>query len=326
VGASARRQSRPASLRACLAAALAAGTVRPSPCAAVSMRRLLVLPLLLGCSGLRLAGGTCGEPPRAAAASQQEVLLIGDSISMGYNFPAGHPTPCPPATKCHAGKIECGCQPDNRLGYGLYVQQLLANSTTPLGVQHSGGWYAGGQAGDTANGVACIHSWLGANNWSVIVLNFGLHDIYPSSNASVPLAAYRHNLRTIVTAAVATGARLLWVSTTPVPTHTKTCGRHKCRTEADVQRYNTAALAELAPEMTSGAVSTLDLHAQIIASCGGMKNGCPLQIPGNIHYEHAGRLFCARAIAAKVQGMVATAVPAPGAGTMEPLLVVSRDS
>ena len=49
----------------------------------------------------------------------------------------------------------------------------------------------------------CIHSWLGANNWSVIVLNFGLHDIYPSSNASVPLAAYRHNLRQIVTAAIA---------------------------------------------------------------------------------------------------------------------------
>ena len=98
---------------------------------------------------------TAAAGVRAPAPPPRRVLLIGDSISMGYNFPAGRPTPCSPARKCQTGKIECGCQPDNRLGYGLYVQQLLAagNSSAPaVEVEHSGGWYAGGQAGDSSNG------------------------------------------------------------------------------------------------------------------------------------------------------------------------------
>ena len=83
-----------------------------------------------------LIATVAAEQRQELAPPPRRVLLIGDSISMGYNFPAGRPTPCPPAGKCQTGKIECGCQPDNRLGYGLYAVLVhmggSANSGTLL--------------------------------------------------------------------------------------------------------------------------------------------------------------------------------------------------
>ena len=90
---------------------------------------------------------SCGTPPAPLATDgRMNVLLIGDSISMGFGcFKGKCPTP-------HPGDR---AWPDGRLGYGLYVQELLANNAS---VQHSGGWYMGGQGGDTAG--------TGASSWS----------------------------------------------------------------------------------------------------------------------------------------------------------------
>jgi hypothetical protein len=63
----------------------------------------------------------CGEPPTALDLSSPNVLLIGDSISMGYSFYEESPKKCTSPTD--------PCQPDNRLGYGLYVKEILANTT-----------------------------------------------------------------------------------------------------------------------------------------------------------------------------------------------------
>ena len=58
------------------------------------------------------AAATCGAPPEPLNASAPNVLLIGDSISMGM----GYPKSAKPRCACGAG--DC-CAPDFRLGYGL---------------------------------------------------------------------------------------------------------------------------------------------------------------------------------------------------------------
>jgi hypothetical protein len=109
----------------------------------------------------------CGEPPRplnktsaTALASPPNILLVGDSISMGYGYYEEQ------SPHCACGDKTC-CVPDYRLGYGLYVAEMLANATagwTLATVQHNGGWYLGGQAGDTKLGLKCIEYWLGGGS------------------------------------------------------------------------------------------------------------------------------------------------------------------
>ncbi len=57
--------------------------------------------------------------------------------------------------------------------------------------------------------------WLGDGKWDVIHFNFGIHD-----RAAKP-ADYEQRLETIVTRLKATGAKLIWASTTPIPPDTK---------------------------------------------------------------------------------------------------------
>lgn len=83
------------------------------------------------------ATADCGAAPTALNSSHVNVLLVGDSISMGFGYARGAQPHC----ACGAG--DC-CAPDFRLGYGLYVQEMLANATagwTLMSVQHNGGWY-----------------------------------------------------------------------------------------------------------------------------------------------------------------------------------------
>jgi acyl-CoA thioesterase-1 len=106
------------------------------------------------------------------------VLIIGDSISMGYT---------PPVTALLAGKAT---------------------------VKHHEG-----NAAHTNNGVAKLDEWLGTEKWKVITFNFGLHDLKIMDNGQhqVDLAQYEKNLETIAGRLKKTKARLLYVTTTPVP-------------------------------------------------------------------------------------------------------------
>jgi hypothetical protein len=68
----------------------------------------------------------------------------------------------------------------------------------------------------TANGVANMHKWLGDYNapgrgWDAISFNFGLWD------AAVGKREYQKRLRLIIAKLERTGARLIWVTTTPQP-------------------------------------------------------------------------------------------------------------
>lgn len=85
--------------------------------------------------------------------------------------------------------------------------------------------------GPTANGIKKLPVWLGDGKWDVIHFNFGIHD------RKTPLADYEARLDAIATQLKATGAKVIWASTTPVAE-----GGMKDATDADlVQRNETAA-------------------------------------------------------------------------------------
>jgi hypothetical protein len=119
------------------------------------------------------------------------VLIIGDSISIGYT---------PPVIEMLKGVAN--------------VQRVKAN------------------CGDTKSGLENLKKrWLDVTKWDVIHFNWGLHDLCfrnPESKEqghrdkvkgtlSVPLDEYEKNLETLVQQLEATGARLIWASTTVVP-------------------------------------------------------------------------------------------------------------
>ena len=85
--------------------------------------------------------------------------------------------------------------------------------------------------GDTNRYRGALPKWLGDKKWDVIHFNVGLHDLcyrHPDSKVqgnrdkvngsiAVPIDEYEQNLEKIVTKLKATGAKLIWASTTIVP-------------------------------------------------------------------------------------------------------------
>lgn len=182
--------------------------------------------LIVGLAVLTLPGGFAAEQelepakngkppvkPQHPALVQVEdvaglprVLLIGDSISMGYT---------------------------------LQVRDLLkgvANVHRPPQ-----------NCGDSATGLKQCDRWLGTGKWDVIHFNFGLHDLkYLDTNGNyvapeqgkqvAPLADYRQHLRDFTIRAKATGAKVIFATTTPVPPGCKG------RVAGDEVAYNRVAL------------------------------------------------------------------------------------
>lgn len=207
---------------------------------------------LFSCS-LLLAVLSCLTSLAADGAAKKRVLILGDSISIGY-------TPV--------------------------VQKLLAEEMTVLRPMAKNG-RAENCSGTTA-GVANIDRWLqiDGGKWDVIHFNWGLHDLKhqtadgkASDSATDPPQAtvevYEKQLREIVGKLKATGAKLVFATTTPVPE-----GKMKVyRNEADVLRYNEAALRV----MKEHGIAVNDLHAFAKPQL------ATIQIqPANVHFTSAG--------------------------------------
>jgi lysophospholipase L1-like esterase len=65
--------------------------------------------------------------------------------------------------------------------------------------------------GPTANGLKKLDVWLAGQKWDAVHFNFGIHD-----SKTAP-EVYEQDLEQLVTRMEATGAKLVWASTTPVP-------------------------------------------------------------------------------------------------------------
>lgn len=177
------------------------------------------------------------------------VLLIGDSISMQYG---------PEARRLLEGKATVYHIPDN-------------GQTTKYGLEQ-------------------LHYWLGDGHWAVIHFNFGLHDLHTAAQhkLQVPIEEYGPNLRQIVKELQATGAKLVWASTTPVPPGLGV------RSESDVVAYNEVARKI----MEENHIPINDLHA-LVESWGA--KGADWQLPHNVHFRAEGYTELAAQVAKSIE-------------------------
>jgi len=202
------------------------------------------------------------KAPVEDVAGLPRVLLIGDSISIGYT---------------------------------LDVRKRLAGRANVHRIPENGG--------PTPNGLAKLNTWLGSKPWDVIHFNWGLHDLKyigadssslaapnsPGSRQQVPLDEYERNMDQLVTRLKATGAKLIWCSTTPVPEGSSG------RVAGDEKRYNEAALRV----MKKHKVQVNDLAAWAAA---GPKEG---QRPANVHYTDEGSAYLAEQVVKSIEKALA---------------------
>lgn len=171
-------------------------------------------------------GGEKKKDPSLAAvedtAGLPRVLLIGDSISMGYTIPTRE-----------------------LLSGVATVHRIPTNgSSSDVGLKNLDAWLGTDGAG---------------KKWDVIHFNWGLHDLKHWKDGKLdltgpqvnPVEQYEKNLREIVEQLKKTGAKLIFATTTPVPEGSTG------RVAKDEVAYNEAALRVMKAE----GVTVDDLHA-----------------------------------------------------------------
>lgn len=214
----------------------------------------LILPVLGGCS----LSDRIDCPPRPTP----RVLMIGDSISMGY----------------HATVVES-------LGDEAVVVRPAENCAgTSKGLEKIDEWLA-----------------LDGGNFDIIHVNFGLHDLKRvkpdgsnSNDPSHPRQAeprqYADNLRQIVVRLGPTGADLVFATTTPVPP-----GVRPMRSPEDAARYNALALAVLSESDDAGPIAVNDLYAFSLPILSEIQN------PNDVHFSKDGSRRLGEQVAASIR-------------------------
>lgn len=186
-----------------------------------------------------------------ASDEMPKVLIIGDSISIGY---------LPFVQKMMAGEA--------------MVTRPFDENGEPENCQ------------GTTNGKLHIDEWIGGESWDVIHFNFGLHDIKhvkpdtgknsndPTDPQQADLEQYRNNLTSIVEALKATKGRLVFATTTPYPDTVS----KPLRSPGMPERYNQAALSI----MKRNGISVNNLHDFVVPRM------AILQRPDNVHFTDTG--------------------------------------
>ncbi|GHT28349.1 hypothetical protein FACS18942_08680 [Planctomycetales bacterium] len=134
----------------------------------------------------------------------------------------------------------------------------------------------------TAHGLENLDKYLGNTKWSVIVFNWGLHDLAYVAEKGInkqtgkqryPIEVYEKNLDAIVKKLKTTGAKLVWASTTLVPEG------EPGRKAEDAPRYNAAA----EKVMKENGIQILDLYSITEKFTPEL-----FTKPGNVHYSPKG--------------------------------------
>lgn len=235
------------------------------------MHRTLLMASILVLAAVPVRSGAADPLPNTAGdnASRPIVLVLGDSISIGYT-------------------------PD-------LTQQLADVAQVVRPLTHDG--QAENCAG-TKNGVRKVDQWIAqAGKPDVITFNFGLHDFKRETEGEKPAASndpgdppqsspvrYRRNLTRIVERLEATGAKLFFVTTTPVPPG----GVRPHRDLGDPLLYNGIARQVVEPR----GIEVIDLYAVAAAEPDWMR-------PVNVHFTPLGSKGLAAAIAKPVRAALA---------------------
>ena len=204
-----------------------------------------------------------GLPP---STTLKNVLIIGDSVSIGYTTIA---------TK--------------------NVPTLLAGTAQ---VQHGPWDVSDGGAKDTAMGVACLDRWLMTQaeqpvKWDVITFNFGLHNMDNSSRCE---GLYREQLTNITERLAALGTKILYVDTTPFMPR-RTVG------DTVIEDMNAIAKEVVSPHVSAPIV---DLYGYVTKTCGAVYTDCPICAvhPCTFHYDDVGMNAQAAIVAAAITSVL----------------------
>ena len=251
---------------ALLVAAPAHGQTPPSTNTSEALARIPLAEGEVGSKQSKPAGTPPEYAPIADDPKLPRVLLIGDSISIGYTLDVRHNLTG--TANVHRVPANCGSTNTALSSYGL-------------------------------------ERWLGGEKWDVIHFNFGLHDLSyrfadgkdknaqgeyasPANGAkpNVPLEQYEKNLRLIVARLKQTGAKLIFATTTPVPN--SDAAKYVAHSEVP---YNEVALKVMAEE----SIPIDDLWT--LANPQLEK----IQLPRNVHFSAAGSSVLATEVAASIR-------------------------
>jgi lysophospholipase L1-like esterase len=169
-----------------------------------------------------------------------------------------------------------------RMGYAPLVAKQLEGKATIISSSVN--------AEDSGNVLKHLDEWVISEQPDFVHINAGLHDLKRTGPAyQVPLGDYEKNLKTILQAIrTRTKAKIVFATSTPIidDLHAQRKTGFD-RFEADVQKYNAAAIAV----MTQERIPINDLHKLVVE--GGTKE---LMGPDGTHYTPAGYDALARAV------------------------------
>lgn len=182
------------------------------------------------------------------------------------------------------------------IGYTPFVQEYLKGKANVFRPMLENGKPENCQG--TTNGVKNIDRWLGTKKWDIIHFNFGLHDIKHvdpvtgenSQNPKHPQQAnrkqYKRNLETIVEKLKATGAKLIFATTTPYPDVVE----GPLRKPGMPQKYNRVAVKI----MNKNGILINNLHAFMVPRM------AELQRPNNVHFKEEGSRELAKKVVERI--------------------------
>ncbi|MCB1207255.1 MAG: SGNH/GDSL hydrolase family protein [Verrucomicrobiae bacterium] len=134
--------------------------------------------------------------------------------------------------------------------------------------------------GPTKAGVEKLDIWLGSGKWDLIHFNFGIHD------RATPVDDYRARLGEITDRLAATGAKLVWATTTPIPDVAKSK-----QTAASIVERNAVAAAL----MKERGVVIDDLFAAMTPHL------TEYQPAGDVHFTAPGYDFLGETVAKSIE-------------------------
>ncbi len=191
------------------------------------------------------------------------VLIIGDSISIGYT----------PFVR-------------EMLKYRANVYRPMMDDEKPENCE------------GTTKGVQNTERWIRNTKWDVIHFNFGLHDIKhvdpvtgensnnPKHPQQAPLKKYKQNLEIIVEKLKATGAKLIFATTTPYPDVVE----GPLRKPGMPVKYNREAVKI----MNKNNIIINDLYAFMLPRMS------ELQLPNNVHFKETGSFELAKKVRERI--------------------------
>ena len=231
---------------------------------------LLVLLAGIGFGYPLPAPGQDSRKPQTTETALPNVLILGDSISIGYTS--------------HVKKM-------------LQEKANVFRPTNPQGRPEN--------CAGTINGVSHIDRWLaaGEKKWAVIHFNFGLHDLKrvdpktrknsndPKDPRQSEPADYKKQLSEIVEKLLKTRARLIFATTTPVPAG----GVKPHRDVEDPDRYNGIAIKI----MKAKGIAVNDLYASANSRLEKIIR------PVNVHFTKEGSAFLGKKVAEAIEKSLA---------------------